>query len=156
MKKIIIEAGSTITKVDEYTKETLKRIKDKSIFFKKNYKENNKLKDSDVLELINLVNEYKDKDTMLYVCGTSIFRNLRNEEKEEFKNLFKKETNLDFNIISNEEENNLTVIGATRMIKDKKTCVFVGGGGSTEISLFENGKITKTNNSNIGVIDAME
>ena len=42
------------------------------------------------------------------------------------------------------------------MIKDKKTCVFVGGGGSTEISLFENGKITKTNNSNIGVIDAME
>ena len=36
----------------------------------------------------------------IYICGTSIFRNLNVEEKESFLSRFKKETEFDFNIIS--------------------------------------------------------
>ena len=90
----------------------------------------------------------------IYICGTSIFRNLNVEEKESFLSRFKKETEFDFNIISQEKENELTVFGATRFVKDK-VCVFIGGGGSTEIAIYDNG-IKETVNTKIGVIDVMQ
>lgn len=43
MKQIIIEVGSTVTKVNAEENNKLIRIKDKTIQFKKNYKEENKL-----------------------------------------------------------------------------------------------------------------
>ena len=67
---------------------------------------------------------------------------------------FKKETGYDFNIISQEKENELTVLGTTRFVKGK-VCVFIGGGGSTEISIFDK-KITESPNTKVGVIDVME
>lgn len=69
-------------------------------------------------------------------------------QKTEFLKRFKKETGLDFNIISQEEENKLTVYGATRFVKDK-ACVFIGGGGSTELSIYDK-KIIETANTEIG------
>lgn len=154
MKKLIIEVGSTVTKVDLYNGETLERVKVITIPFKKNYNENKELKKEDIEELIKNINELKDITDNIYVCGTSIFRNLNSEEREYFLDNFKKATNLDFHIISSEKENELTVKGVARLT-NKRLGVMIGGGGSTELAIYDNG-IIETINSNIGVIDIMD
>lgn len=153
MKKIIIEVGSTNTKVDIYDGKKVERLNELTILFKKNYKENHKVAEDDTNKLISKVLELKEEYNDIYVCGTSIFRDLSNEEKREFQNNFKTKTGLEFNIISQAEENEYTVLGATRFVKDK-TCVFVGGGGSTEISIYD-GKIVESQETKLGVMDIM-
>ena len=153
MKRVIIEVGSTCTKIDEYDGKDIKRLGVLTIQFKKNYKKNNHLDENDVNRLIEKVKELENDDTELYVCGTSIFRTLTPEEKEEFLSKFKNETGCEFNIIDQEKENELTVFGATRFVKDK-VAVFIGGGGSTEIAIFDK-DIKEMVNSKIGVIDVM-
>lgn len=154
MEKIIIEAGSTNTKVDLYDGERVKRLDEVTILFKKHYKENKKIAREDIELLINKVNELKSKYTDIFVCGTSIFRDLSENEADTFCIDFAERTGFNFNIISQEEENEFTVLGATRFI-NAKACVFVGGGGSTEISVYDKG-IVDSKNSCIGVMDVME
>ena len=153
MEKLIIEVGSTCTKVDLFDGKEINRIKTETIEFKRNYKKENKLDKDDVEKLISLVKELKDQYQNIYVCGTSIFRSLSDEQRDEFLNLFLNNTGIKFDIISPEKENELTVEGAARNV-NKKVAVFVGGGGSTEISIYDNG-IKEMINTPIGVIDIM-
>lgn len=153
MEKLIIEVGSTNTKLDLYNGKEVVHIGTETIEFKRNYKKENKLNSEDVRILINLVNNYKEKYESVYVCGTSIFRNLDMSQKEDFLNTFNKETGIDFEIISSERENELTVYGTTKNV-NKKVAVFIGGGGSTEIAIYENG-IKEMINTQFGVMDIM-
>ena len=154
MDKIIVEVGSTCTKVDKFNGKNVERLEGKTIQFKKHYNEDKKLRESDVNELIESIKELKNISKDIYVCGTSIFRTLNDLEKNTFLEKFKNETGYNFNIISQERENELTVFGTTRFVQDK-VCVFIGGGGSTEISVYDNG-IKESVNSKIGVIDVMQ
>ena len=154
MDKIIVEVGSTCTKVDKFNGKNIERLEEKTIQFKKHYNEDRKLRESDVNELIESIKELKNISKDIYVCGTSIFRTLNGLEKNTFLEKFKNETGYNFNIISQERENELTVFGTTRFIQDK-VCVFIGGGGSTEIAIYDNG-IKESVNSKIGVIDVMQ
>ena len=154
MDKIIVEVGSTCTKVDKFNGKNVERLEGKTIQFKKHYNEDKKLRESDVNELIESIKELKNISKDIYVCGTSIFRTLNDLEKNTFLEKFKNETGYNFNIISQEKENELTVFGTTRFVQDK-VCVFIGGGGSTEIAIYDNG-IKESVNSKIGVIDVMQ
>ena len=154
MNKVIVEVGSTCTKVDEFNGSELKRLEQLTIQFKRHYNEDRNLRENDVKELISEVNKLKDISKDIYVCGTSIFRTLNNDERNNFLTKFKSETGYDFNIISQEKENELTVKGTTRFVNDK-VCVFLGGGGSTEITIYDN-KIIENANTHIGVIDVMQ
>lgn len=154
MDKIIVEVGSTCTKVDKFDGNIVERIAGRTIQFKKHYNEDKKLRKSDVEELIDSINELKNISKDIYVCGTSIFRSLGDNEQNEFLNEFENKTGYKFNIISQEKENELTVFGTTRFI-NSKACVFIGGGGSTEIAIFDN-EIKENINSKIGVIDVMQ
>lgn len=154
MNKIIVEVGSTCTKVDKFDGNNIEKIEGKTIQFKKHYNEDKKLRESDIAELISSINDLKAISQDIYVCGTSIFRTLNDIERKEFLNRFKKETGYEFNIISQEKENELTVFGTTRFVKDK-VCVFIGGGGSTEIAIYDKG-IKESVNTKIGVIDVMQ
>lgn len=151
--KVIIEVGSTNTKIDLYDGKEVKRVGSETIEFKANYKKDNKLNENDVAKLIEVVNEYKNKYDNVYVCGTSIFRSLKENEKEEFLNLFNKETGINFEIISQEKENELTVFGTVRNV-NKRVAVFIGGGGSCEIAIYD-GKIKEMVNSSFGAMDVM-
>ena len=154
MNKIIVEVGSTCTKIDRYDGDKIEKLEGKTIQFKKHYNEDKCLRESDVKELIENINDLKDVSKDIYICGTSIFRSLDDEEKNSFLNRFKNDTGYDFDIISQEKENELTVYGATRFVQGK-VCVFIGGGGSTEIAIYENG-IKESVNSKIGVIDVTQ
>lgn len=154
MDKIIVEVGSTCTKVDRFNGKNIERLEEKTIQFKKHYNEDKKLRDSDVNELIDIIEKLKNISKNIYICGTSIFRTLNDLEKNTFLEKFKNETGYNFNIISQEKENELTVFGTTRFVKDK-VCVFIGGGGSTEIAIYNDG-IKESVNSKIGVIDVMQ
>lgn len=138
MNKVIVEVGSTCIKVDKYDGKNIEKLNGRTIQLKKHYNEDKKIRESDIQELIKSINDLKAISKDIYVCGTSIFRSLKETEKNEFLNRFKTETGYDFNIISQEKENELTVFGTTRFVKDK-VCVFIGGGGSTEISIYDNG-----------------
>lgn len=153
MEKIIIEVGSTNTKVDIYDGKKVERLDEITILFKKNYKELHQIKAEDTNKLIAEVLKLKEKYKDIYICGTSIFRELSETEKETFQSEFKNRTGLVFNIISQTEENEYTVLGATRFTKER-TCVFVGGGGSTEISIFD-GEIIESKGTKLGVMDIM-
>lgn len=153
MNKIIIEVGSTNTKIDIYDGKNVNRLDELTILFKQNYKKNNSIDKEDIKVLIDYILNVKKNYDDIYVCGTSIFRDLNNEEREEFLKYFFDKTGLIFNIISQEQENELTVLGATRFV-DEKVCVFVGGGGSTEISIFDK-SIIESRNSSFGVMDVM-
>ena len=154
MKKLIIEVGSTCTKLDEVNDSGIKRVKEVTIEFKRNFNKLKQLDRNDVKKLINLVKEEQKEYKDIFVCGTSIFRGLEQQLKEEFFKEFRAETGLEFNIISQEEENKYTVEGATRNVNGK-VAVFIGGGGSTEIAIYDNG-IKEMCNTKIGVIDVME
>ena len=154
MDKIIVEVGSTCIKVDKFDGNNIEKLNGKTIQFKKRYNEDKKIRESDIQELIKSINDLKAISKDIYVCGTSIFRSLKETEKNEFLNRFKTETGYNFNIISQEKENELTVFGTTRFVKDK-VCVFIGGGGYTEISIYDNG-IKENINTKIGVIDIMQ
>lgn len=154
MDKIIVEVGSTCTKVDKFNGNNVEKLEGKTIQFKKHYNEDKKLRESDVNELIESIKELKNISKDIHVCGTSIFRTLNGLEKNTFLEKFKNETGYNFNIISQERENELTVFGTTRFVQDK-VCVFIGGGGSTEIAIYDNG-IKESINSKIGVIDVMQ
>ena len=155
MEKIVIEVGSTCTKVDGYDGESIIHLDTVPIEFKKHYLENNNIIEQDIIDLVKLVNKYKEKyeTNIIFVCGTSVFRNLKECEKEEFLNRFKIETKLSFNIITQEDENLLTVKGATKNVKD--AVVFVGGGGSTEISYY-NEEIKEMSYNKFGVMDVLK
>lgn len=154
MNKIIVEVGSTATKIDRFDGKNIEGLEGKTILFKKHYNEDGSLRESDVQELIDIINNLKEISEDIYVCGTSIFRNLKESEKLNFLNKFKNETGYDFDIISQTEENELTVYGATRFV-NQKVCVFIGGGGSTEIAIYNNG-IKEIVNSKIGAMDVMQ
>lgn len=154
MNKIVIEVGSTVTKVDLYDGEKITRLENCAIWFKKNFKKENKLASEDVNALVQKVKELKEKYDEVYICGTSIFRDLTDTQRKEFLDDFKNRTGIEFDIISQEKENELTVLGATKST-NQKVAVFVAGGGSTEITIYDNG-IKETANSNFGVIDIMD
>ena len=154
MNKIIVEVGSTCTKVDKYDGNNIEKLQGTTIQFKKHYNEDKCLRESDIKELIKSVNDLKSISEDIYVCGTSIFRTLGDDEKENFLERFKNETGYNFNIISQESENELTVFGTTRFVNEK-VCVFIGGGGSTEIAIYDK-EIKESVNTKVGVIGVMQ
>jgi hypothetical protein len=151
--KIIIEVGSTNTKIDLFDGSEVKHIGTENIEFKRNYKKENKLDKNDVEKLIKIVKKYKTQYDDVYVCGTSIFRTLEENEKSEFLKKFNNETGCNFEIISSEKENELTVYGTVRNV-NQKVAVFIGGGGSCEITIYD-GKIKEMVNSSFGGMDVM-
>lgn len=154
MKKIIIEVGSTCTKIDEFDGKNINHLKVITIEFKKNYLKENKIIENDKERLINEVNAVKENCDSIFIGGTSIFRTLSENERKDFLDEFKDRTGLDFKIISQEDENNLTVYGVTEGI-DIPLIVFVGGGGSIELAVYDGEKVIENANSNFGAMDIL-
>jgi len=157
MKKfIIIEVGSTNTKTYLY-EEKLKDLGVITINFKNNYKLNKRIMESDLEKLYEHIENLRKYDCPIYVFGTSVFRNLDNLERGKFLKEFKDNTSIDFAIVTQEMENELTVYGVISDIDyDGKIAVMIGGGTSTEVSIVKDKKIIETAHNNYGAMDVCD
>ncbi len=154
-KFVVIEIGSTNTKSYLYNDGQVNNLSLKTIEFKNHYKKENKINEEDKNLLFEFINDIKEEN--IFVFGTSIFRNLPIDQKEEWLKEFKEKTALDFHIVTSNQENEFTVYGAIANIDYKgKIAVMIGGGGSTELSIVENGKIIEKANSSFGAMDTTD
>ena len=90
--------------------------------------------------------------TAIRACATSAMREASNGKS--VQNNIKKTTGIDIEIIDGEEEANIIFSTFFLLAVDKETPFIVidVGGGSTEISIFENGEKTSGKSFNIGTI----
>lgn len=152
---VIVEIGSTNTKIYLYENNEVKDLGFKTIEFKSNYKKKNKIDENDKELLFELIKSIEEEN--IFVFGTSIFRTLKDEERDEWLQEFKDITGLNFNIVTYDMENELTVYGAVADIDyDGKIAVMIGGGGSTELSIVKENKIIEKCNFDFGAADVTD
>jgi len=152
MKFGILEIGSTNTKAFIYRNGELKNYGQKHIAFKDNYTD--KLSESDIDYLCNFINEIKNDVDKIYAFGTSIFRKISDQEQEEFADKLRKKFNVDFKVVSADDEAKYTVDGVISNIDyEGKLAVVIGGGGSTELIITENKKVVKKVLLDFGAMD---
>ena len=81
MNKIIIEVGSTNTKIDIFDEEKVKRLEEITIPFEQNYKKNNLIVKSDADTLVNKINELK-KNIKIYMYVAQVFLGIYKMKKK--------------------------------------------------------------------------
>ena len=153
MKEIMVEVGSNNTKIHKIIDKQIEKYEQIYIPFKQNYIKDGKLKQKDINDLVKTINHLEDKVDGIFVCGTSIFRDLSENEQEYFLRTFSKLTGHNFKIVSQKEEMELTVYGSVVGLGEK-ACIFIGGGGSTEIAIYDKG-IVEVKQTSLGVVDIL-
>lgn len=154
MKFGIIEIGSTNTKAFIYDNGDLNDLGTRYIAFKNNYNINNCLLENDIDTLYNFIKEIKKEVKEIYAFGTSIFRKISEYEQIDFTKKLKEIFDVDFKIVSADEESYYTVSGVINNIDyNKKMAVVIGGGGSTEVAIIENKQIVNKVNLDFGAMD---
>jgi Exopolyphosphatase len=152
MKFGILEIGSTNTKACIYDNGTLNDHGQKHIAFKENYTDG--LSASDIDSLYDFINEIKKDVDKIYAFGTSIFRKISDQEQSKFADSLKEKFNIDFKIVSADDEARYTVDGVVGNINyDGKLAIVIGGGGSTELIVTEDKKVVKKTLLDFGAMD---
>ncbi len=154
-KKIaIIEIGSNNTKTHIYENDKLLKESNVTIEFKKNYKQQNKIQESDLAKLYDVIKTTLEYTKNVYIYGCSIFRNIKDEELSAINKKLKNTFNLEIKVVSQEDEAKYTAMGCyNNMNYDGNLCVFIGGGGSIELIFVNNKKIIATKYYKFGVVD---
>lgn len=154
-KKIaIIEIGSNNTKTHIYENDKLLKESNVTIEFKKNYKQQNKIQESDLAKLYDVIKTTLEYTKNVYIYGCSIFRNIKDEELFAINKKLKNTFNLEIKVVSQEDEAKYTAMGCyNNMNYDGNLCVFIGGGGSIELIFVNNKKIIATKYYKFGVVD---
>lgn len=154
-KKIaIIEIGSNNTKTHIYENDKLLKESNVTIEFKKNYKQQNKIQESDLAKLYDVIKTTLEYTKNVYIYGCSIFRNIKDEELSAINKKLKNTFNLEIKVVSQEDEAKYTAMGCyNNMNYDGNLCVFIGGGGSIELIFINNKKIIATKYYKFGVVD---
>lgn len=154
-KKIaIIEIGSNNTKTHIYENDKLLKESNVTIEFKKNYKQQNKIQESDLAKLYEVIKTALEYTKNVYIYGCSIFRNIKDEELSAINKKLKNTFNLEIKVVSQEDEAKYTAMGCyNNMNYDGNLCVFIGGGGSIELIFVNNKKIIATKYYKFGVVD---
>lgn len=154
-KKIaIIEIGSNNTKTHIYENDNLLKESNVTIEFKKNYKQQNKIQESDLAKLYEVIKTALEYTKNVYIYGCSIFRNIKDEELSAINKKLKNTFNLEIKVVSQEDEAKYTAMGCyNNMNYNGNLCVFIGGGGSIELIFVNNKKIIATKYYKFGVVD---
>ncbi len=156
MKKkfAIIEIGSNNTKTHVYDDGQLIFDDVVTIEFKKHYIQNKEISKNDIDMLINAIAKTKKYTDNIHIYGCSIFRTITPEELQDINSLLEEKCNLKVEVVSQEDEALYTALGCYSNIKyDGTLCVFIGGGGSTELIFVNDGKIIDKKYYNFGVVD---
>lgn len=149
----IIEVGSTNTKTHIYENNKLIYEDTTTIKFKAHYSQTNKIDDNDINLLINVIKKALTYTENVNIYGSSIFRSLSKEELEEFNQKLYNSVKVKLQVVSQEDEALYTALGCYGDINyNGKICVFIGGGGSTELIFVENKKVIGKRYFDFGVV----
>lgn len=150
----IIEIGSNNTKTHIYENNKVIYDKTTTIEFKKNYKNNSSVSDSDLELLYGEISKAMDYTENIHIYGCSIFRNISDNELEQINGILKDKFKVTIEVVSQEEEAILTAKGCYQNIDyDGPICIFIGGGGSIELIFVKNKEIFGRKFYNFGVVD---
>lgn len=153
-KFAIIEIGSNNTKTHIYENTSLVSENNITIEFKKNYKKENKIQDSDLEKLLDIIKSTLKYTENVHIYGCSIFRNITQEELSEINKKIQEKFHLQIEVVSQEDEAKYTALGCYNNIKyDGDLCIFIGGGGSIELIFVRNRNIIEKRFYNFGVVD---
>lgn len=154
MDKILIDIGSSTTKVYKSNQKDTKLLVQRSIPFKEGFDPEggiSALAKKELFELIDSVQE-ENKECQIKIYATGIFRNLTNEAKVAFIDEFFTRTGLFFNIISQDLENfylEMALVG--KCLLNEPILLINIGGGSTELVVMYGKEAVERKNINIGV-----
>lgn len=150
----IIEIGSSNTKTHIYENNKVIYDKTTTIEFKKNYKNNGLVSDADLEKLYKEISRALEYTENVHIYGCSIFRNISDTELEQINSTLKDKFSLTIEVVSQEDEANLTAKGCYQNIDyDGPICIFIGGGGSIELVFVKNKEIFGRKFYNFGVVD---
>lgn len=150
----IIEIGSNNTKTHIYEGNKLVYENNTTIEFKKHYKLNNKIYVDDLNALYNVIDETLKYTDNINIYGCGIFRNISDIELNNINKKLIEKYNLKIEVVTQEEEAMYTALGCYSNIDYKgNLCIFIGGGGSTELILVNNKKIITKLYYDFGVVD---
>lgn len=150
----IIEIGSNNTKTHIYKNNNLIYDNTSTIEFKKNYGNFKKICNEDLEKLYKVIEKAKTYTSNIYIFGCSIFRKITKNELNEINQLLKNKFNLIINVVSQTDEASLTAYGCYNDISyNGNICVFIGGGGSTELLFIKNKEIIEKKYFDFGVVD---
>lgn len=150
----IIEIGSNNTKTHIYEDENVIYENNVTIEFKKNYLMSQKINVSDLDKLFKVIQHAFEYTKNVHVYGCSIFRSIKEEELEAINAKLRDEFYLEIEVVSQEDEAFYTALGCYRSIPYSGTvCVFIGGGGSTELIFVHNGDVIDKRYYDFGVVD---
>ena len=150
----IIEIGSNNTKTHIYDGDIIKFESSDTIEFKKNYNDDNKIKEADLEKLFMVIDKAMDFTKDIHIYGCSIFRKISDKELDEINSKIKEKYGIEIEVVSQEDEANYTALGCYSDVPyDENMCVFIGGGGSIELIFVNKGKIIDKKYYGFGVVD---
>ena len=150
----IIEIGSNNTKIHIYKEEKLIYEKTITIEFKKNYQIKKQINEEDLNKLYEVIKNALTYTNNVNIYGCSIFRNISNEELDEINKKIYEKFKLEIQVVSQEDEANYTALGCYKNIEYKENiCIFIGGGGSTELIFVKNKEVIAKKYYDFGVVD---
>lgn len=153
----VIEVNSNHAKGYVYQNGKIEELPHVTILFKQNYEKYGKLIEEDKEKLYQYITTIKEQFPYIEVYGTGIFRKVNEEEKKKFFVEFFSKTFVNFNIISTEEENELTVYGTIAKMKHhNKTAIMLGGKNATELIIVEQGNIIEKCKFSFGAGNILE
>lgn len=154
MGKILIDVGSSTTKVYKSDQKDTKLLVQKSIPFKDGFDPAggiSAIAKKELFELIDSVQE-ENKECQIKIYATGIFRKLTNEAKVAFIDEFFIRTGLFFNIISQDLENfylEMALVG--KCLLNEPILLINIGGGSTELVVMYGKEAVERKNINLGI-----
>lgn len=116
-----------------------------------------KINSVDIKKLCDEIERAFSYTKNVFVYGCSIFRNITEIELQEVNEILYSKFNLKITVVSQNEEAQLTAFGCYSDINyDGNICVFIGGGGSTELLIVNNKKIVEHKYLDFGVVDVTQ
>lgn len=150
----IIEIGSNNTKTHVYDNDKVVYNGVMTIEFKKNYGIDKKIVKDDLNKLYEVIDDVLQYTKNVYIFGCSIFRLISDEELMEINNTLEDKYGLKIRVVSQEDEALYTAYGCYSDIDyEGNICIFIGGGGSTELIVVNNKEIIERKYLNFGVVD---
>lgn len=154
MKRILIDIGSSTIKVYSADNGTVILIESHSVPFKNGFDPQKGISDESKKELYKYIGriqkKYKNKEIKIY--ATSIFRKISLKTKKEFIKEFNNRTKLQFNIITQNEENKYLQLALTSKYNSNEPYLLINiGGGSTELVVMKGKKAIERVNIDLGV-----